>query len=195
MKFLIATKNTHKLIEIKRILTPMGIEVISVDDLKNGLKDVEENGKSFEENALIKARNGCNETGYVTVADDSGICVDALSGAPGIFSARFAGEPCDDEANNRKLLNLLKDIDDGERTAKYVAVIACVFPDGREFTVRGECHGIIAKEPKGSNGFGYDPLFISELGCFGEVSSEIKDSISHRHNALIKFSEKLKEYI
>ena len=195
MKILIATKNKHKLIELERILIPMGFEVLSVNDLENGLSDVIEDGETFEENALIKAIGGCKETGYITVADDSGICVDALSGRPGIFSARYAGEPCDDIANNKKLLEELKGVPYEKRTARYVSAIACVFPDGREFTVRGECEGMIAEKEEGTNGFGYDPLFISRIGCFGLVSAEEKDKISHRFNSLAKFKEVLPKYI
>lgn len=195
MKILIATKNKHKLIELERILIPMGFDVLSVNDLENGLSDVIEDGTTFEENALIKARSGCKETGFITVADDSGICVDALNGAPGIYSARYAGEPCDDQANNDKLLSELKGVPYEKRTGRYVSAIACVFPDGREFTVRGECEGIIAEKEEGGNGFGYDPLFISKIGCFGIVSAEEKDKISHRFNSLAAFKKELPKYL
>lgn len=195
MKVYIATKNQKKLVELKRILEPMGFDVLCIKDLDFDIPEVEETGTTFEENALLKAHSGLEHTGYISVADDSGICVDYLDGAPGIFSARYSGENGTDETNNQKLLNELKDVPYGQRTAYYVAAIACVFPDGREFTVRGECHGHIDFEPHGNGGFGYDPLFVSEVGCFGEITAEEKDKVSHRGKALKLFKEELKKYI
>lgn len=191
MKFFIATKNAHKLEELSRILIPMGFDVLSEKDLKEPLCDVEETGTTFEENALLKARNAMKATGYVSVADDSGLCVDALDGAPGIYSARYAGDRCD-KSNNQKLLYELKDVPKEKRTARFVSVIACVFPDGREFTVRGECEGYISDTLNGKGGFGYDPLFISPIGCFGELTPKEKDSVSHRGKSLKLFEEKLR---
>lgn len=195
MKIFIATKNKKKLKELERILTPMGFDVLSENDFNTAFPEVEETGETFEENALIKARAGLKNTGLISVADDSGLCVDYLNGAPGVYSARYAGEPADDQKNNKKLLDALDGLDTEKRTAKFVSSIACVFPDGREFTVRGECKGFIAKEPQGTGGFGYDPLFISEKGCFAVISAAEKDSISHRGKAIKNFSEKLKEYL
>ena len=195
MKIFIATKNQKKLSELERILIPMGFEVLSEKDLSETFPDVEEDGTTFEENAIIKASAGLKNTGLISVADDSGICVDYLGGAPGIFSARYSGEHGDDESNNQKLLSELDGVPLSKRTARYVAAIACVFPDGKKFTVRGECEGKIGFEPKGSNGFGYDPYFISELGVMAELTSEQKDSISHRGKALKLFKEELKKYI
>lgn len=195
MKIFIATKNQKKLRELERILIPMGFEVLSEKDFDEKFPDVEENGTTFEENALTKARAGLKNTGFISVADDSGICVDYLGGAPGIYSARYSGEHGDDESNNDKLLSELDGVPEEKRTGRYVAAIACVFPDGREFTVRGECEGKIAFERNGTQGFGYDPLFLSELGCFGLLSDEQKDSISHRGKALRLFKERLKEEI
>jgi XTP/dITP diphosphohydrolase len=195
MKIFIATKNQKKLTELERILIPMGFEVLSEKDLSETFPDVEEDGTTFEENAIIKASAGLKNTGLISVADDSGICVDYLGGAPGIFSARYSGEHGDDESNNQKLLSELDGVPLSKRTARYVAAIACVFPDGKKFTVRGECEGKIGFEPKGSNGFGYDPYFISELGVMAELTSEQKDSISHRGKALKLFKEELKKYI
>lgn len=195
MKIFIATKNQKKLTELERILIPMGFEVLSEKDLSETFPDVEEDGTTFEENAIIKASAGLKNTGLISVADDSGICVDYLGGAPGIFSARYSGEHGDDESNNQKLLSELAGVPLSKRTARYVAAIACVFPDGKKFTVRGECEGKIGFEPKGSNGFGYDPYFISELGVMAELTSEQKDSISHRGKALKLFKEELKKYI
>lgn len=195
MKVFIATKNQKKLKELNRILVPMGFEVLSEKDFEKTFSDVEETGTTFEENALIKARAGFKNTGLISVADDSGLCVDCLNGAPGIFSARYAGEPSDDIKNNEKLLNALTGIPIEKRTAKYVASIACVFPDGREFTVRGECHGVIAEKPEGDGGFGYDPLFISEKGSFALLTPEEKDEISHRGKALRLFQKELQKYL
>lgn len=192
--FLLASHNKKKLIELSRILEPLGFTVISPDDIEDGISEPEENGASFEENALIKARSGAKETGLPTVADDSGLCVDALDGAPGIYSARYAGTG-NDEDNNKLLLKNLENVPEDRRTARFVSCIACVFPDGREFTVRGTVEGKIGYEPQGNGGFGYDPLFISDKGCFGLLSAEEKDSISHRHNAILKFVEELKNYI
>ena len=195
MKIFIATKNQKKLTELSRILIPMGFEVLCEKDFNEDFPDVEENGTTFEENAIIKAAAGLNNTGLISVADDSGICVDYLDGAPGIFSARYSGEHGDDQTNNEKLLAELSGVPMEKRTARYVAAIACVFPDGRKFTVRGECVGKIAFEPKGNNGFGYDPYFISELGVMAELTAEEKDRISHRGKALKLFKEELKKYI
>ena len=193
-KFLMASHNKKKLAELTRILCPLGLEVISPADIDGGIPEPEENGKTFEENALIKARSACKMTGLPAVADDSGLCVDALDGAPGIYSARYAGTG-NDEDNNSLLLKNLEGVPEEKRTARFVSCIACVFPDGREFTVRGTCEGKIGLSRQGNGGFGYDPLFITKQGCFGPMSAEEKDSISHRHNAIVLFAEKLKEYV
>lgn len=196
MKIFIATKNQKKLHELKRILIPMGFDVLCESDLDFPFKDAIEDGLTFEENAIIKAKSGLLQTGYITVADDSGICVDYLGGAPGVFSARYSGKHGNDEQNNDKLLSELLGAPMEKRTAYYVAAIACVFPDGRQFTVRGECHGHIAFERQsGNGGFGYDPLFISEKGPFSQLTAEEKDAISHRGKALLLFKEELKKYI
>ena len=191
MKFYIATKNAHKIIEISRILVPMGFEVIGEKDIDVNLPDVEETGTTFEENALIKAMAAHKATGMAAIADDSGLCIDYLDGAPGIFSARFSGGNDDD--NNAKVLKLLEGVPYEKRTARYVAAIACVFENGESFTVRGECEGHISDHLSGTNGFGYDPMFISEVGCFGEVSAEEKDKVSHRGRALVRLKKELEE--
>ena len=190
-KFIVASHNLHKLEELREILVPLGFSVVGPDDV-GGISEPEENGTTFEENALIKARSACKETGLAAIADDSGLCVDALDGAPGIYSARFAGTGNSDD-NNALLLEKLKNVPYDKRTAHFVSCIACVFPDGREFTVRGECKGNIATEPEGSGGFGYDPLFFSaELGkSFGVASFDEKNSVSHRARAFKQLSEKL----
>lgn len=196
MKIFIATKNQKKLKELKRILIPMGFDVLCESDLDKPFLDAVEDGTTFEENAIIKAKSGLSQTGYISVADDSGICVDYLGGAPGVYSARYSGEHGNDEMNNDKLLSELSGVPMEKRTAYYVAAIACVFPDGRQFTVRGECHGHIAFErQEGNGGFGYDPLFISENGPFSQLTAEQKDEISHRGKALRLFAVELKKYI
>ena len=194
MKVFIATKNQKKLVELERILKPLGFEVLSEKNFDTQMPEIEENGTDFKDNALLKAKAGLEFTGLISVADDSGICVDYLGGAPGIYSARYSGG--NDEDNNDKLLNELKDVPMEERKAHYTAAIACVFPDGREFTVEGRCHGHIAFErQEGTGGFGYDPLFISENGPFSQLTAEEKDAISHRGKALRLFKEELKKYI
>ncbi|MCQ2449966.1 MAG: RdgB/HAM1 family non-canonical purine NTP pyrophosphatase [Clostridia bacterium] len=192
-KVFIATKNRKKEVELRRILEPFGFEVLTERDLDQPMPEVEETGTTFEENALLKANCGRQLTGLLTVADDSGICVEALGGAPGIYSARYSG--MGDDANNAKLLAELKDVPTEKRTAYYVAAIACVFPDGRSFTVRGECHGRILEEPMGDCGFGYDPLFMTEKGCFGMLTDAQKDEISHRGRALRTFKQELEKYL
>lgn len=213
MVFLIATQNKHKKVEFERILAPLGIEIKTAGELGLQYPDVEETGTTFEENALLKARAGCLLAGVPTLADDSGLCVDALDGAPGLYSARWSGDGetnGDDEANNDKLLRLLEEsgVPDEQRTAHYVAAVAAVFPDGREFVTRGECYGRIAHERHGSGGFGYDPLFlVSTAGTesneqaatgefnqtFGEVPPAVKDSQSHRSRGLQNMHDILKK--
>lgn len=192
--FLLASHNKKKIEELSRILEPLGISVINPDELDSEFPEPEENGTTFEENALIKARSACEFSGKPSIADDSGLCVDALNGEPGIYSARYAGTGKDSD-NNVLLLKKLSDVPLEKRTARFVSTLACVFPDGREFTVRGTCEGYIGLKPEGDGGFGYDPLFISEKGCFGTLTPEEKDSISHRRAAIDKFKEKIKEYI
>ncbi len=195
MDFFVATKNLKKLAELKRILSPLGINPLSERDFDREFPEVIEDGETFTDNAVIKAVAGMKETGLPTIADDSGLCVDALGGEPGVYSARYAGEPCDNLKNNLKLLAALKDVPDDKRTARFISSIACAFPDGRIVTVSGSVEGKIAYEMKGERGFGYDVLFISELGCFGEISDEEKDSISHRGRALRALKEKLSEIL
>ena len=141
MKILIATHNKHKLTEMARILEPMGYEVVTDTDIGISLTEVEENGKTFLENARIKSESGCKESGLPCIADDSGLCVDALNGEPGVYSARYSGEHGDDAANNEKLLFNLKDVADENRTARFVCAICVSFPDGSEITAEGACEG------------------------------------------------------
>ena len=190
MEFFIATKNQHKITEFKAIFESVGHTLVTENDIKGDMAEPEENGTTFEENALIKAKAGMLFSGRPTIADDSGLCVDYLGGAPGIHSARYAGEH-ETPKNNEKLLKELNGVPMEKRTARFVSVIACVFPDGRSFTVRGECEGKIGEAPQGGGGFGYDPLFISEIGCFGVITAEQKNSISHRSKSVAKFKEEI----
>ncbi len=192
MKILIATHNKHKLKEMARILEPMGYEVVTDTDLGIELTDVEENGETFLDNARIKSESGCKESGLACIADDSGLCVDALNGEPGVYSARYCGVHGNDEANNQKLLANLSDVPTEKRTARFECAICVSFPDGKEITARGTCEGWIGYENRGDNGFGYDPLFMVGEKSFAELSAEEKDAISHRGNALKALSEKFK---
>ncbi len=191
MRILIATHNKHKLSEMARILEPMGYEVVTDTDLGFTLTEAEENGSTFLENARIKAESGCKESGLPCIADDSGLCVDALGGEPGVFSARYSGEHGDDKVNNEKLMFNLKDVPDENRTARFVCAICVSFPDGSEITAEGACEGKIGYEYRGNNGFGYDPLFMVGDKSFAELSAEEKDAISHRGNALKKLEKLL----
>lgn len=204
MIFLLATSNKDKMIEFARILEPLDIEVKIPSELGLSLPDVEETGTTFIENALLKAESGAEFSGYPTLADDSGICVDALDGAPGIYSARYSGDEAGarldkNKANNLKMLRELDGVPEQQRTAHYTCAVACVMPDGRKFTTEGYCFGKIASSENGSNGFGYDPLFIpdEEPGdlTFGQLSSEIKDRLSHRSRAIHKMCDVLKKEV
>lgn len=195
MDFLIATHNMKKRDELQRILSPLGVHVLTADEAGVDLTDVEETGTTFRENALLKARSGCKEGKMPCIADDSGLCVDALDGAPGVYSARFAGEHGNDDKNNEKLLSLLSDVPPEKRTARFVSTVACVFPDGRELVVRGECEGKIGYEKRGENGFGYDPLFYVGERTFAEFTAEEKDAVSHRGNALRALCKALPAYL
>lgn len=193
--FLIATHNMKKRDELYRILSPLGIDVKTAEQAGVELTDIDENGETFYENALLKAQSGCRESGMPCVADDSGLAVDYLAGAPGVYSARFSGEHGNDEKNNEKLLKLLKDVPQEERTARFVSVVCCVFPNGDVISARGECKGYIGFEGRGERGFGYDPIFMIGKKSMAELTDEEKDEISHRGNALRIISEKLKDYI
>lgn len=184
MKIIIATHNKHKLQEMSRILSPMGYEVVTDRDLGIELTDAEENGKTFLDNARIKAESGCKESGLPCIADDSGLCVYALDGAPGVFSARYSGVHGDDDGNNKKLLSELDGVPTEKRTAHFACAICVSFPDGSEVTATGKCEGYIGYEKKGTNGFGYDPLFMVGDRSLAEMTAEEKDAISHRGNAL-----------
>lgn len=193
--FLIATHNAKKKNELLRILAPLGIDVKTDSELGLTLLEPEETGETFYENALIKAKTGCKESGYPCVADDSGLMVDYLAGAPGVYSARFSGENSNDEKNNNKLLKLMADVPENERTARFVSVVCCVFPNGDIISARGECEGAIGYEKKGESGFGYDPIFMVNGKSFAEMSAKEKDKLSHRGKALNLLLEKLNDYM
>ena len=191
MKLIIASNNAHKLIEIKAILGDFFDEIVSLREAGIEHETVED-GSTFMENSIKKAREIAEISGCCALADDSGLCVDALDGAPGIYSARFAGEHGDDKANNKLLLEKLEGVEN--RNAHFTSAIALVYPDGRTVTAEGFVYGVIGFEEKGENGFGYDPLFLlPEYGLTSaQISPEEKNRISHRANALKALVEKLK---
>lgn len=197
MKAVLASRNRKKLLELERMLRERipTIELYSLDDV-GIVGDAEETGATFEENALIKARFGAIP-GYYAFADDSGLEVDALDGRPGVYSARYAGEPCNDENNNELLLSELRGVPRERRTGRYVSVIACVSPNGEEFVARGACEGELLTAPRGCGGFGYDPLFfVASLDkTFAEITAEEKDAISHRGNAMRTFLDQFSSKI
>ena len=188
-----ATKNRHKIQEIEAITQEFGMSIISRDEA--GVPDIEinEDGETFEENSYKKAFEIMKLCNNITIADDSGLEVDCLDGAPGVYSARFAGKDGDDDANNRKLTELIKDVPYEQRTGRFVSVITMVFPDGETISARGEVEGHLLTEKRGTSGFGYDPLFVPEGydRTFGELGPEIKNSISHRLRALARLRELL----
>lgn len=197
MKTIIAaSRNKHKIEEIEAITKKFGMEIISRDEAGIPKVEIEEDGETFEENSYKKAYEIMKMSdGKVTIADDSGLMVDYLGGAPGVYSARFAGEDGNDEKNNTKLLKLLEGLPRSERTAKFVSVITMVYPDGDYIVARGECTGTILEAPIGENGFGYDPLFLPDGydKSFAQLSSEEKNSISHRAKALVELERLLKQ--
>ena len=192
LTFVLASKNKKKLAEMQTILGEQGAQVLSQAQVGVDL-DPEETGLTFEENAIIKAKAVSEASGLPAIADDSGLMVDALDGAPGVFSARYGGShELSDEYRWRLLLKNMEGME--QRAAKYVSVIAAVFPDGRVLTARGECHGEIAEEPRGDGGFGYDPIFrLPDGRHMAEINIEEKNRISHRAIALAEMQKKLME--
>ena len=184
MRLLVATRNRNKLEEMRAILHVPGVELIGADEIEGLPEDVVEDADSFAGNALLKVRALCAASGLWTLADDSGLEVDALDGAPGVHSARYAGEPSNSTANNAKLLRVLKE--ETNRSARFRCALALAAPDGRSWTVEGRCEGRIAYIPAGREGFGYDPLFVPHgfTQAFAELSAEEKNRISHRGVAL-----------
>ena len=190
-----ASRNQHKITEIEAITKKFGMQIISRDEAGIPAFEIEEDGETFEENSFKKADEIMKICGKITIADDSGLMVEYLGGAPGVYSARFAGEDCSDEKNNDKLLALLEGVPYKERRAKFVSVITMVFPDGETLTARGECEGHIIDAPVGENGFGYDPLFVP-VGfqrTFAQLLPEEKNRISHRAKALAELEKLLQE--
>ena len=203
-----ATQNKHKIVEIEAITSQFGMNIIPRDEAGVPDIDIPETGTTFEENSYIKAYEVMKLCNQITIADDSGLVVDCIEGAPGVYSARFGAFPgiwptevdkdesdSDSKDNNRKLLALIKDVPYEQRTAHFVSVITMVFPDGETIVARGEVHGHLVSEERGDQGFGYDPLFIPDGydKTFGELPSELKNSISHRAEALKTLKEKLEK--
>jgi len=196
-KIIAASSNKHKIKEIQSIMGKFGMEVISKNEAGIPDFDVEEDGDTFEANSHKKAFEMMKLFGKTTIADDSGLMVDYLGGAPGVYSARFAGEPCDDNKNNEKLLKLLAGVPEKERGAKFVSVITMIFPDGDTLVARGECPGRIIEVPVGENGFGYDPIFVPDGfdKSYAQLTDEEKNTISHRAKALEKLEVLLRERV
>ena len=194
MKLVLASKNKKKLTELNAILSGLGVEVCSEAEAGVDI-DVEETGTTFEENSLLKAKAVMEASGMPAIADDSGLCVDALGGAPGVYSARYGGEGLDDMGRTRLLLENMKG--QAPRTCRFVSVITCCFPDGTILSARGECEGTVAFAPMGDGGFGYDPVFFVPAlkKTFAQLSAEEKNAMSHRGRALELFKVKLEEYL
>ena len=195
MKLLLATHNRHKVQEIREIFKPTGLELLTPADLQGLPDEIEEDADSFAGNALKKARTLSDASGLWALADDSGLQVDALNGAPGIYSARYAGPQCETAENNAKLLRELEGVK--QRSARFCCAIALCAPDGRSWGVEGVCEGRIIAEQRGANGFGYDPLFVPSGydKTFAELGSEVKNRISHRAKALKKAYEEWRELL
>lgn len=194
MKFVLATHNPGKLKEMSAILGNLGVEVVSPADL--GLSvDVEETGETFAENAMLKAKAVCELAGLPAIADDSGLCVDALNGGPGVYSARYGGEGLDDRGRYMLLLNSMRGAP--SRSAHFETAVACAFPNGETLTAAGRCDGAIAFAPMGTGGFGYDPVFLvpERAKTFGQMTEEEKAALSHRGRALRAFAAELEEYL
>ena len=194
MKFILATHNPGKLREMAAILSQYGVEVVSPADVGITV-DVEETGTTFAENAMFKAKAICAAADLPAIADDSGLCVDALNGGPGVYSARYGGEGLDDKGRYTLLLQNMRG--QTTRAAHFACAIACAFPNGDELTAEGRCDGTIAFAPMGEGGFGYDPVFFvpEKAKTFGQLTAEEKSAISHRGKALKAFSEKLATYL
>ncbi len=197
IKLVLASRNRKKIKELETLLSGLSskVQVLSLDDV-GYTEDIVEDGVTFSENSRIKASVPAR-LGYIGIADDSGLTVDALGGGPGVYSARYSGEGATDVKNNEKLLAALADVPDEKRGAQFRTVVTCAFPDGTDFQVEGVCEGVILHAPEGNGGFGYDPLFYYKpLGkTFATLTSEEKNAVSHRGKAMRKFVEKFKEYI
>ena len=194
MKFVLATHNPNKIREMGAILGQFGVEVVSPKELGITV-DVEETGTTFAENAMLKAKAICKEANLPAIADDSGLCVDALNGAPGVYSARYGGEGLDDKGRYMLLLSSLRGAP--TRAAHFACAVACAFPNGDTLTAEGRCDGSIAYAPLGEGGFGYDPVFLlpGTGKTFGQLTQEEKSAVSHRGRALKDFAGKLEAYL
>ncbi len=193
-RFVLATHNAGKLAEMQAILSGLGVEVLSPEQAGVNV-EVEETGSTFAENAMLKAKAVCAAAGLPAIADDSGLCVDALNGGPGVYSARYGGEELDDRGRYMLLLNSMRG--QTTRAAHFQCAVACAFPNGETLTAEGRCDGAIAFAPMGTGGFGYDPVFLipGKGKTFGQLSAEEKSEISHRGKALAAFAEKLGTYL
>lgn len=193
----IATKNKGKVKEFEALFERYGIKITSLLDINEPIPDIEETGTTFKENARLKAEGIAKVLNVPVVADDSGLAVDALEGRPGVYSARYAGEPTDDVKNYEKLLYEMKDVPDTERRARFICVLALAIPGKETIFTEGTCEGTIAHEPKGTNGFGYDPVFIPEgYDCtMAQLEQSEKNRISHRYHALLQLEEWLKQQL
>ncbi|MGE6751842.1 XTP/dITP diphosphatase [Rossellomorea sp. NPDC071047] len=195
-RVIIATKNRGKAKEFQHMFAPYGYEVQTLLDLPH-IEDVEETGETFEENAILKAETVAEELGALVIADDSGLAIDALEGRPGVYSARYAGEEKSDEANMEKVLSELESVEESDRTARFHCVLAIAGPNRETRTVTGTCEGMILKEKRGTNGFGYDPIFYVPTlrKSMAELTQDEKSQISHRGNALIKLKNIISDFI
>lgn len=191
MKYILASGNPAKRAELEQILGELGIEITTAKELGIDLPEPVEDGETFAENALIKARAFMEASGLPAIADDSGLCVDALGGAPGIHSARYGGDH-DSASAIKKLLGELDGVPEKDRTARFECHIVCLYPDGKKLDAHGVCEGYIALGPRGNGGFGFDPVFLLPDGrCFGSMSADEKHAVSHRGNALRELKQLL----
>ena len=191
-EFVIATNNAHKVTEIQRILDPLGVRVVSAGEKGIDLGDVVEDGETFMDNAYIKAKSAFDKCGLPVIADDSGLCVDALGGRPGVYSARYAGDHSPFAHKIAMLLSELDGVPDEQRGAHFSCAVCCILKSGEVIRVEGRCDGSIAHSPSGDGGFGYDPIFVVEGRSFASLTAEEKDRLSHRGDALKKLYEELR---
>ena len=193
-EFIIATNNSHKVVEIERILSPLGITAVTAKEKGVDLGDVAEDGDTFKANAYIKAKHAFDLCHQPVIADDSGLCVDALGGRPGVYSARYGGEDARPLVKISLLLDELKDVPDEKRSAHFTCAVCCILDEDTVIEVEGRCEGMIAYEISGDGGFGYDPVFVVDGRSFASLTAEEKDHYSHRGDALHKLRDKLQAY-
>ena len=198
VQLVLATRNAKKLAELDRLLAGAGLDVeILGSDAFGDLPEIEETGSTFAENSLIKARAVSTHTGLIAIADDSGLCVDALDGQPGIYSARWAGEGATDESNLDLVLEQIRDVEPAHRTAHFACAAALVLPSGEEYVVHGQVNGVLLTQRRGEGGFGYDPIFLPDGFDIttAEMTSEQKDAISHRGQAMRALVPVIQEHV